>query len=246
MMDETILTPQEYFDKVKDKKQHITDAQLLQVYDNCLSLLNKYRITGQIAGMKKLIFHLECVEKEREIVKAGIDTFVYRSDIEDYIDHIAKDSVKIIELERYEREIPDDIVSVIQRIKPLFTNLYVVFTDYTGKVTRQIEKEKRSHDPILFGTLQDKQTRTIIERFYYLGDWIDEYCELTLDKLVSEVKKTKNMDITHEIRTPADIQELKAQLNTLEEQNGSFRMIRTAKKPLLKRIRTFLTGGDNK
>lgn len=125
-------------------------------------------------------------------------------------------------------------------------NLYVVFTDYTGKVTRQIEKEKRSRDPILFGTLQDKQTRTIIERFYYLGDWIDEYCELTLDKLVSEVKKTKKMDIIHEIRTPADIQELKAQLNTLEEQNGSFRMIRTAKKPLLKRIRTFLTGGDKK
>ena len=40
--------------------------------------------------MRKLMFHLECIEKEREIVKMGINTFIYRDDIEElfYFDGI--------------------------------------------------------------------------------------------------------------------------------------------------------------
>ena len=80
------LSPSEYFEQVKERKNHITDEDLQKVYDNCLELLNKYKITGQKKGMRKLMFHLECIEKEREIVKMGIDTFIYRDDIEEYID----------------------------------------------------------------------------------------------------------------------------------------------------------------
>jgi hypothetical protein len=116
-MEQKELTPKEYFDMLKDKKNTVTDKDLLEVYDNCLILLNKYKTTGQIKGMKKLIFHLETIEKEREIVKMGVDTFIYRDDIEEYIDNVASDAVKIIELENYEREIPDEIVKVIDRVK---------------------------------------------------------------------------------------------------------------------------------
>lgn len=41
------LSPQEYFDIVKGKKQQVTDSELRTIYDNCLELLNKYKITGQ-------------------------------------------------------------------------------------------------------------------------------------------------------------------------------------------------------
>ena len=75
------LTPQQYFDQIKDQKHYVTDAMLVQVYDNCLELLNKYKITGQKKGARKLAFHLECIKKEREIVKMGINTFIYRDDI---------------------------------------------------------------------------------------------------------------------------------------------------------------------
>ena len=187
MADERELTPSEYFDIVKSRKQTITDEKLLEIYDNCLDLLNKYKITGQKAGIKKLLFHLECIEAEREIVKMGITTFIYRDDIEEYIDNIAKNTVKIIELENYEREIPDEIVNVIEQVKEKFDKLYVLFTDYTGKVERQVEKARRQKDPILFGTFQSAKTRAVIDRFYFLGDWEDEYCDLTLDKMVNQV-----------------------------------------------------------
>lgn len=240
------LTPQQYFEEIKDRKHHITDAELVKVYDNCLDLLNKYKITGQQKGMRKLMFHLECIEKEREIVKMGINTFIYRDDIEEYIDSVAKDTVKIIELENYEREIPDEIVEVVASVKDKFDQLYVVFTDYTGKVERQVEKERREKDPILFGTFQNPSNRTVIDRFYYLGDWEDEYCDLTLDKMVNETEKAGKRNIVKTISTPKDIEELREQLSSLSEINGNFIVSTTEAKPkkrgFFANIKTFLTG----
>lgn len=232
------LTPSEYFNIVKDKKQHITDEDLVKVYDNCLTLLNKYKITGQTKGMKKLIFHLECIEKEREIVKMGINTFIYKDDIEKYIDNIAKDVVKIIELENYEREIPDEIIETISQVKDKFSQLYVVFTDYTGKIEQEVIKERREKDPILFGTFQDKNTRTVIDRFYFLGDWIDEYCDLTLDKMVNETIKKTGEDVRKEISTPQDIQELKAQLDNLDNQFRQIERKAKIKQSIFSKIRS--------
>ena len=82
ILSESELTPSQYFEQVKERKNHITDEDLQKVYDNCLELLSKYKITGQRKGARKLLFHLECIEKEREIVKMGIDTFIYRDDID--------------------------------------------------------------------------------------------------------------------------------------------------------------------
>lgn len=242
---ESELTPQQYFEQIKERKHHITDAELVKVYDNCLELLNKYKITGQKKGLRKLMFHLECIEKEREIVKMGINTFIYRDDIEEYIDTVAKDTVKIIELENYEREIPDEIVDIIAATKDKFDQLYIVFTDYTGKVERQIEKERRDKDPILFGTFQNQSNRTVIDRFYYLGDWEDEYCDLTFDKMVNETEKAGKRNIVKTIKTPSDIEELKEQLDGLSEVNGNFIIITSttnSKKSFFSNIKSVLTG----
>ena len=244
---ESQLTPQQYFEQVKERKHNITDEELVKVYDNCLELLNKYKITGQKKGMRKLMFHLECIEKEREIVKMGINTFIYRDDIEEYIDTVAKDTVKIIELENYEREIPDEIVEVIAATKDKFDQLYVVFTDYTGKVERQIEKERRDKDPILFGTFQNQSNRTVIDRFYYLGDWEDEYCDLTLDKMVNETEKAGKRNIVKTISTPSDIEELKEQSGGLSEINGNFIISNSTpqKKTFFQNIKSVLKGKKN-
>lgn len=210
------LSPQQYFEVVKDRKNQITDEQLQLVYENCLELINKYVITGQTKAIKKLMFHLDCIEKEREIVKLGVNTFVYRDDIEYYINNVASDVVKIIDLKSYEREIPDEIVNTVSKVKDIFDEFYVVFTDYTGATERQVEKERRERDPILFGTFQNKDTRSVIDRFYYLGDWVDEFCDLTLDKMVNETNKI-GRHITRTISTPQDIAELREQLNNLHD-----------------------------
>jgi hypothetical protein len=241
-------TPSEYFEYLKGKKQQITDEELKKVYDNVLFLINKYKTTGQTAGLRKLLFHIECIEKEREIIKSGIDTFVYRDDIEEFIDNISKDVVKIIELRNYEREIPDEIVGVLEEIKDKFDEFYVVFTDYTGKIEKQVEKTRRDKDPILFGVFKDENSRSISDRFYYIGDWEDEYCDLTLDKMVGEFEKEKGKNIQWEISTPEDLEELKHQLNSINQTNNAFKVTEdfkmestNTKKSFFSRIKTFFT-----
>ena len=235
------MSPSKYFEILKDRKKKITDKELIQFYDNAMALLNKYQATGQIEGMKKLIFHIETVEKEREIVKMGIDTFVYLEDVEDYIDNVAKNVIKIIELERYERDIPDEVVEVITQTKHLFTQFYVVFTDYTGSAERKIAREQHEKDPILFGTFKKLGTREPPEKFYFIADWEDAYCDLTLAKMVAEVKAAKSTDITRKINTPTDMAELKQQLDNLTYENGTYKVKeeKKQKKSFFKNISLF-------
>ena len=175
-----VMTPQYYFDQIKNKKHTVTSADLRKIYENCIELANKYKTTGQIRGLRKILFCMESIEKEQALVGMGITTFIYKDDIDFYIDSVTERSnisdrpVKIIELERYEREIPDEIVDVIAKTKDLFDQMYIVFTDYTGKEERKIAAEKKDKDPILFGTFQDRKQKVCVDRFYYLGDWVDE------------------------------------------------------------------------
>lgn len=222
-----MLNPQQYFDKMKEKKNSISNEDLKKIYQNCLELANKYKITGQIRGLRKILFCMESIEKEYQLVDMGITTFIYKDDIDFYIDSVANSRnrrekpIKIIELERYEREIPDEIVDVIAATKDIFDKMYVVYTDYTGKEERKIEAERKQKDPILFGTFQNKDYKVCIDRFYYLGDWIDEFCDLTLDKMVNETSKV-GRNIIRTIQTPKDIKELKEYLDAhYEVENGS-------------------------
>jgi hypothetical protein len=43
------------------------------------------------------------------------------------------------------------------------------------------EEIARKKDPILFGLIEDRR------RLYFVGDWEDEYCNLTLDKIADAV-----------------------------------------------------------
>ena len=154
------LNATQYFNYLKEKKQTVTDKDLKDLYNGYLLLVEKYSITGQKRVIEKLRFLADNIEKEMQVVGLGINSFVYRDDIEDYIDNISKNVVKIIELENYPRDIPDNIVQVIAKTKNIFDKMYVVFTDYTGKAEKEVAKERREKDPMLFGTFQKPRTDT--------------------------------------------------------------------------------------
>lgn len=214
-----IISEREYFNYLKKNLQTTTDQELIDFYNGCLNQVDKYKITGQKRVIEKLRFLVDCVSKEREIVKLGINSFVYRDVIEDYIDNVAKNTVKIIELENYPRDIPDNIVDIIAKTKDIFDKMYVVFTDYTGAVEKQVAKERRDKDPILFGTFQmvrgeGRNSGNILnDKFYFLGDWEDEYCDLTMDKFLKEVGKEK----LQKVGTPINDEEIREELMRLDD-----------------------------
>lgn len=64
---ESQLTPQQYFEKIKDKKYEVSSDDLKKIYENCLELANKYRITGQIRGLRKFFSVWNQLKKNRNL-----------------------------------------------------------------------------------------------------------------------------------------------------------------------------------
>lgn len=88
----------------------------------------------------------------------------------------------------------------------MFDKYYILYTDFTytgekissGEINN-VSKEKEK-DPILFGAfVKDSTTieRTTYmgDKLYFIADWEDEYCDLTLDKLMREMPEVvHNLD----------------------------------------------------
>ena len=217
------LTPSQYFDILKGAKNIITTEALKKSYEAFVQLAEKYNKLGQVESLKKLIFLADTLVKEEKLIELGITTYVYKDTIEDYISNVADKTVKIVELSRYMREIPDELVETVEKTKTLFNELYVVFTDYTGKEERKVEKERRDKDPILFGVF--KNGTSVADRFYFLGDWVDEYCDLTLDKMIEEYRAKKCVSPVTTTKVPQTSEELVSLLKSYKVDNNETKIL---------------------
>lgn len=213
------LTPSVYFNYVKNMKVRLDIANFKNLRENCLALLRKTVITGQLAMAKKLTQRYEVILKEIKAIENGFDIVIHRSDLERFVADISNNPVRIIELDKYERDIPDNAIEklMIAKEKELFDQYYIIFTDYTGKETKKIAKERHEKDPILFGAIIPNDDHNVPEeRMFFIADWIDDNCDLTLNKLV-EVwnKKSPNDAIASKYNIPTTVDELKKYMDSL-------------------------------
>ena len=209
LVDKDSVTPSMYFEYVKGLKQKINNEYYDMVIDTALALLKKTKVTGQTEMAKELTHQVELALKELDAAKDGFDIFVNRKDIERYIDKVESKCIKIIELNKYEREIPDEVIDRIELAKKHFDQIYIIFTDYTKKETKKVAKERRDKDPIMFGafhddTDDDSSNIYIEDRMFFIADWKDDKCELTLEEIVRDVKDKEGKDITYRISNPTD------------------------------------------
>lgn len=209
------LSPDVYFQRLKDSVKVLDDAELNASFKTAANMMQGFKTTGQEKSIKKLTLFMKTMVEERKLIDLGIDTFVYRSDVERFISKVEAKVIKVIELKNYERPIPEEIQQVIAVTDGIFSERYIVFTDYTGKVEKEVEKERRAKDPILFGIFRDENNHPLSDRMYYLGDWVDDKCDLTLDSMISEMKDMTGEDIVHDVVTLTSVKDFQAVLNTV-------------------------------
>ena len=222
------LTPGDYFNYVKNMKSVADIAEFEQLRDSCMSLLKKAVITGQKKMAQELTRQYNIVLKELRAIENGYNVIIFRTDVEKYINDLQDNPIRIIELENYERDVPDDVIEKIADIKEknLFDRLYVIFTDYSLKETKKIAKHRHEKDPILFGsfncavndetTYKSKERYIPDERMFFIADWVDEKCDLTLEELVKRyetVNAGDHLAFTPKIPTSPD--ELKKYINAM-------------------------------
>lgn len=230
-------SPDEIFKRLKANKHAASEEDLNDYKSNLEVLASEFIKTGQYKSLEKVAFLIKCVEDEKKLVSLGINQYVFRDDIDEFLSRrdIEESSIRLIELSDYPRRIPADIQEKILKTKDVFSHMYVMFTDYTGNVTknhmREKEIEKKDKDPILFGTFQTTSselstflggkdvveripTRLLNDKFYVVGDWVDEYCDLTLDKFVALSGKD---DIVSDIKEPATLDDIQKALTAFKE-----------------------------
>ena len=191
--EEVKTTPKEYFDMLKASVETASEENLKQMYENACAMIQKYIVTGQSKGAEKLYKFATMTAKEMGVLRHGIDKYITRANVTKFISEVSDKAVVIIELENYEREIPDEIVDKIATLKEnnVFDQYFIIFTDYTGETRSMVAKEKRDRDPILLGALS--VDGHLNNRLYYIDSWEDDKCDLTLDKLIASFE-AKNLE----------------------------------------------------
>lgn len=166
--------------KVLKKKMSLTDVKSLKGRMAKLQgMIEAAKEVRQHALHEELAKILSVVVLEQQLAACGIEKFLDITTIKKF-QNMSSKNIKFKPLEEYPRLIPTSIRAKIKAIqaKNIFSEYAVLFTDYTAQDIKSTEKKIKEKDPILFGSLFCNK-----DRHYVIADWIDEHCDLTVDKL---------------------------------------------------------------
>lgn len=182
---EFLFNPIKYFEGIKHAKNIIQNLEG-EGEKNFEILLKQAETCHQVALMERLNREKKRIVKEAAMIAAGIKYFVPEEDLVGLTSKTMSRKLRLDWIKNFTRFIPEELQKIIDYTyhAGLFDNYVILHYDPKGKSSEMTEKErKKAADPILFGVIKDSR------RLYYLGDWIDEYCDLTLDKLLDMVNK---------------------------------------------------------
>ena len=159
---------------------------------NYLKALRNAKIAGQTALLETLLREMIANKYESILDAEGFYYAVREEDVVRFAKKTEK-GLKLSYIQNFGRPIPEDVVKTLAKANQLevFDNYVVLYYDPKGDIYKETEKQRaKRKDPILFGVISGSN------KLYYIGDWIDEYCDLTLEKFVDTLGTTKdNMKI---------------------------------------------------
>ena len=189
-----------FFDLVK----LVTDQEMEDYYNRIgpyLVAMKKAKQMGQQALIDQLLSRIFIVKFESFLRAKGFHHKISEAQLVNFAKKTEK-GVSLTYIKNFSRPIPDEVLQKKLEADSchVFDNYVVLHYDPEGKVyahtQEEAEKERaKKADPILFGIIADCRD------LYYITDWTDEYCDLTLDKFieVSGLDK-KSLEIGEKIK----------------------------------------------
>ena len=178
---EPTMTVLEFFTSVQNSTEELEVVKRRAAgYEQAI---RKAKNSGQQALLEALLKGQGVHRSEAQL--AALKLFKYVS--EDTIVRFVKQSPKGLRLDwvaNFTRPIPEDLLDLKKKAdeREAFDNYVVLHYDPDAKswAETQAEKEARK-DPILFGVMEGSR------KLYYVGDWKDEFCDLTLDEIADQL-----------------------------------------------------------
>jgi hypothetical protein len=195
--------PRLFFRFIKSKLTKVEQKRLKARLDKLKQLVVAARDTDQQALYEALAEKLVVLVREAGAVAVEVDTYVEKSVIEKFMTRVCDEDgeghVFLKPLEEFPRLLPQAVQKKVKALKAkkIFDDFVVLYLNYDPEVVKTNKEKIREKDPILFGTFKGSP-----EKLYYITDWTDEYCDLTLDKFI---EKVKDQDIPEPVQKVAEL-----------------------------------------
>lgn len=134
---------------------------------------------GQTALVEQMGHNLVAVRAEAHLAQLGLKKILSEAKLVEFAKKTDR-GLRLDWLANFTRPVPEALVKTKMMCDEagLFDNYAVLHYDPEGKAYSETEAEKaKKKDPILFGLMRGRRV------LYYVGDWVDEFCDLTLDKI---------------------------------------------------------------
>ena len=173
-----------------------------KVEKNIKYVLVNLKITRQTALIEHVEDKLSVIRAEAFLLQNKFDKYLTENNIVEFYKkfkiqcgeteenskylktHMSK-ALRLTWIKNYTRIIPNDVIDIKKKTDALkvFDNYVVLHFNSLNESVNDTKEEirEKAKDPILFGVIKDSS------KLYYVGDWVDEYCDLTLDKLLEEI-----------------------------------------------------------
>ena len=190
--EERLLLIEEFFVSVKNSAKEI--EILHGRAEGFEQALKRAKQGGQQAYIEQLSAGLNAYRMESQLLAMELPKYLEEDDLVRFYKQ-SKKGLRLDWVQNFTRVIPETLLAKKVRADEfgLFDNYVVLHYDPQAKSYAETEKEKEakkaSKDPILFGLMAGRR------RLYIVGDWIDEYCDLTVDQIADALGK----DVVKEI-----------------------------------------------
>jgi hypothetical protein len=208
---EKAIHPRLYFKYIKSKLNKLQERKLNERLLRLQKFVKSAEELGQKALFEEFSRKIAITVREQEVFACGIEYFVDRWVIDKFRGKVKDVEIGFSKLSEYTRPVPDNVASKIKKLQELsmFDDYWILYLNYQDKkdvggkkkaeVVKTNKEKIKEKDPIVFG-IQDY----LPDKLYFIADWVDEYCDLTLDKLLEDVKKD---DPDYDVKNIEDIDE---------------------------------------
>lgn len=176
----------DFFTKVKLESKEGAEIYVDRVSKYLQAIHNAYTV-GQTALVEKLLSEMIANKYEALLASRGVYYAIGEKRIIDFAEKTER-GVSITYLKNFVRPIPDEVIQKIVKANEyeVFDNYVIMHYDPKGEQKQETKKEEaKRKDPIVFGVIAGSR------KLYYITDWIDEHCDLTLEKFVDTLGTTK-------------------------------------------------------
>lgn len=212
---EFVILPHIYMEYIKTIcKENVITEETIKNYNVLIEQYGKLFESSKEQGLEALsdsaAKQLTMIHKEVSCVLHGCNKFIEEKNITSFISLVQSDKInmahptnkkrRVVYFKKYEefpRLIPNEIFDkkkIFDKMN-IFNEYWILYLDYSNQeleksVTRKLSDKQK--DPILFGKISKES-----DKLYFIADWIDEVCDLTLDKLVEKMSTDKEFSIEY-------------------------------------------------